>query len=65
MFTRNHFPGAPVVVGRERLRAGRLQALVVNSKVSNVATGEAGVGTRYGWPVWPARNSGFPPNWFS
>jgi len=43
LFTRNHFPGAPVVVGRERLRAGILQAVVVNSKVSNVATGEAGL----------------------
>lgn len=43
VFTRNHFPGAPVVVGRERIRAGRLQAVVVNSKVSNVGTGEAGL----------------------
>ena len=43
LFTRNHFPGAPVVVGRERLRGGRLQAVVVNSRVSNVATGAAGI----------------------
>lgn len=43
VFTRNHFPGAPVIVGRERIRAGRLQAVVVNSKVSNVGTGEAGI----------------------
>ncbi len=43
LFTRNHFPGAPVVVGRERLLDGRLQAIVANSKISNVATGEEGV----------------------
>ncbi len=43
LFTRNHFPGAPILLGRELLRAGRLQAVVVNAKVSNVATGEAGV----------------------
>ncbi|MSR22181.1 MAG: bifunctional glutamate N-acetyltransferase/amino-acid acetyltransferase ArgJ [Gemmatimonadetes bacterium] len=43
LFTLNHFPGAPVVVGRERIRTGILQALVVNAKVSNVATGAEGV----------------------
>ncbi len=36
LFTRNAFPGAPVVVGRERLAAPRLGAIVVNNKVSNV-----------------------------
>src|SRR3954471_7227559 len=43
VFTRNHFPGAPVVLGRETIRAGRLRAVVVNSKVSNVATGARGI----------------------
>src|SRR5688572_27736527 len=43
LFTRNHFPGAPVVVGRELLRAGVLHGVVVNSRVSNVGTGEAGI----------------------
>ena len=38
LFTRNAFPGAPVLVGRARVAdaAGRLQAIVVNNKVSNV-----------------------------
>jgi len=38
LFTRNAFPGAPVLVGRARLaeEGGRLQAVVVNNKVSNV-----------------------------
>ena len=43
VFTRNHFPGAPVILGRETIRGGRLRAIVANSKVSNVATGERGV----------------------
>jgi len=43
VFTRNHVAGAPVLVGRELIRGGRLQAIVVNSRVSNVGTGEDGV----------------------
>jgi glutamate N-acetyltransferase/amino-acid N-acetyltransferase len=43
LFTRNRFPGAPVLVGREIIAGGRLRAVVVNSKVSNVGTGEEGI----------------------
>ena len=43
VFTRNHFPGAPIVLGRETIRGGRLRAIIANSKVSNVATGTRGV----------------------
>jgi glutamate N-acetyltransferase/amino-acid N-acetyltransferase len=43
VFTRNQFPGAPVILGRETIRGGRLRAIVANSKVSNVATGAKGV----------------------
>jgi glutamate N-acetyltransferase/amino-acid N-acetyltransferase len=35
-FTRNAFPGAPVIVGRRRLDAPALGAVVVNNKISNV-----------------------------
>ncbi|MDH4225343.1 MAG: bifunctional glutamate N-acetyltransferase/amino-acid acetyltransferase ArgJ [Deltaproteobacteria bacterium] len=42
VFTRNNFPGAPVVVGKEHLADGLLQAVVVNSKNANVATGPQG-----------------------
>jgi glutamate N-acetyltransferase / amino-acid N-acetyltransferase len=35
-FTRNAFPGAPVIVGRRRLEGAALGALVVNNKISNV-----------------------------
>jgi glutamate N-acetyltransferase/amino-acid N-acetyltransferase len=36
VFTRNAFPGAPVVVGRQRLGEPTLGAIIVNNKVSNV-----------------------------
>lgn len=43
VFTRNHFPGAPIILGRETIRGGTLRGIVANSKVSNVATGARGV----------------------
>jgi glutamate N-acetyltransferase/amino-acid N-acetyltransferase len=36
VFTRNAFPGAPVLVGRRRLDGARLGAILVNNKISNV-----------------------------
>lgn len=39
VFTRNQFPGAPIILGRETIRGGRLRAIVANSKCANVATG--------------------------
>jgi glutamate N-acetyltransferase/amino-acid N-acetyltransferase len=36
VFTKNAFPGAPVIVGRRRLGAPRLGAILVNNKISNV-----------------------------
>jgi len=42
-FTTNKAPGAPVILGKERLKAGSLQAIVVNSGIANVATGKAGL----------------------
>ncbi len=43
VFTRNHFPGAPVTLGRETIKGGTLRAIVANSKCSNVATGAKGL----------------------
>lgn len=42
-FTQSLFCGAPVIVGRERLANGYAQALVINSKNANVATGQRGI----------------------
>jgi glutamate N-acetyltransferase/amino-acid N-acetyltransferase len=62
VFTRNHFPGAPVVLGRETIRGGRLRAVVVNSKVSNVATGERGVEDARRMAAAAARELGTTPD---
>lgn len=43
VFTRNRFCGAPVTVGREHIRSGKLRGVVVNSGCSNVATGNRGI----------------------
>ena len=43
VFTRNNLPGAPVIVGKEKIKNGQLQAVVVNSKNANVATGMDGI----------------------
>ena len=36
MFTRNAFPGAPIIVGRKRLMEPALGAVIINNKISNV-----------------------------
>jgi glutamate N-acetyltransferase/amino-acid N-acetyltransferase len=38
MFTRNRFPGAPVILGRERLANEKMKGILINNKVSNVCT---------------------------
>jgi glutamate N-acetyltransferase / amino-acid N-acetyltransferase len=43
VFTRNTMPGAPIIIGREHIKRGRLQAVIVNSKNANVATGLQGI----------------------
>ncbi len=43
MFTRNRFPGAPVIVGRKHIANGFVQVLVINSKNANVAMGKIGI----------------------
>lgn len=40
VFTRNAFPGAPVIVGRRRLDEPALGAVIVNNKISNVCAPE-------------------------
>ncbi len=36
MFTKNAFPGAPVIIGRRRLEEPALGAIIINNKISNV-----------------------------
>jgi glutamate N-acetyltransferase/amino-acid N-acetyltransferase len=61
VFTRNRFPGAPVIVGRESVSGGRLQAIVINSKVSNVGTGDEGILNARRMATAAARELSIPP----
>jgi glutamate N-acetyltransferase/amino-acid N-acetyltransferase len=61
VFTRNQVPGAPVVLGRELIRRGRLQAVVVNSRVANVGTGARGLEDARRMGAAAARELGVEP----
>ncbi|TVR14096.1 MAG: bifunctional ornithine acetyltransferase/N-acetylglutamate synthase [Planctomycetota bacterium] len=59
VFTRNAFPGAPIIVGRKRLLESHCGGVVINNKISNVCAPEgisraeevcAAVGTALGLP---------------
>jgi len=43
VFTRSSIPGAPVVVSKQHLRAGRIRGVVANSGIANVGLGVAGL----------------------
>lgn len=61
VFTRNRFAAAPVEIGRERLRAGRLQALFVNSGNANACTGRRGLADARRICGLLGREMGVPP----
>ena len=61
VFTRNRFPGAPVRVSRAHLRDGRARAVVVNSGISNVATGAVGLSNARAMCRQAAEELGLPP----
>lgn len=42
VFTQNHIPGEPVKLAKERLPSVQHRALLINSRYSNVATGDEG-----------------------
>jgi glutamate N-acetyltransferase / amino-acid N-acetyltransferase len=60
-FTRNAFPGAPVVVGRRRLDGPALGAVLVNNKVANVCAPD-GVAAAEGLCAEAARLLGLSPD---
>ena len=62
VFTRNQFPGAPVILGRETIEGGRLRAIVANSKVSNVATGAEGLASARRMAAAAAKEIGTTPD---
>jgi glutamate N-acetyltransferase/amino-acid N-acetyltransferase len=60
-FTRNRFAAAPVLVARERVRGGRLQALIVNSGNANACTGRGGRSDAQRMCALAARELGVDP----
>ncbi len=58
VFTRSSVVGAPVEISRERVRAGRARAVVVNSGISNVAMGRRGLADARRMTEWTARALG-------
>ena len=61
MFTKNAFPGAPVVIGRQRLSEPTLGAVIVNNKISNVCA-LGGVETSQRLCAATAARLGLTPN---
>jgi glutamate N-acetyltransferase / amino-acid N-acetyltransferase len=61
VFTRNHFPGAPIVLGRDTIRGGVLRGIFVNTKVSNVATGLRGIENAMRMAAAAAKELDVPP----
>lgn len=47
MFTKNRVKGAPIIVDIEKLKSGKAQAIVINSGISNVCTGQKGIDDAY------------------
>ena len=43
VYTKNKVKGAPVLVTKSHLRTGKARAIVINSGIANVATGEKGI----------------------
>jgi glutamate N-acetyltransferase/amino-acid N-acetyltransferase len=43
LFTRNRVTAAPVILGKEKIKQGRVQAVLVNSGNANCFTGEKGI----------------------
>jgi len=43
VFTTNLVQAAPVILGRERIKSGRLRAVLVNSAIANACTGDEGM----------------------
>ena len=60
VFTKNAFPGAPVIVGRQRLAEPAIGAILVNNKISNVCA-PGGVETANRICAEAARLLGMPP----
>ncbi len=58
VFTTNLVQAAPVILGRERIRAGTLRAVLVNSAIANACTGDEGLANAKRCAALTARSIG-------
>jgi glutamate N-acetyltransferase/amino-acid N-acetyltransferase len=61
-FTANRFAAAPVELDRARVKAGRAQAIVVNSGNANACTGREGLRNAERMAAWAAERAGLAPD---
>lgn len=57
-FTTNRFAAAPVIVSKERIENGELQAVIINSGNANACTGKTGIQNAYDMGKITAENLG-------
>ena len=62
VFTTNRFKAAPVLLDQERIRAGRAQAILVNSGNANACTGAPGMDAARATAALTARTLGIDEN---
>ena len=62
VYTSNEVKGAPLIVTKNHLKNGKAQAVVVNSGVANVCTGEKGIKDAENMASMAAKEMGISPN---
>jgi glutamate N-acetyltransferase/amino-acid N-acetyltransferase len=62
LFTRNRVMAAPVILGKERIKKGRVQAVLVNSGNANCFTGEKGIADARTCSSITAKSLGIDPD---
>jgi len=62
VYTKNEVKGAPVYVNKEHLKNGKAQAIVVNSGISNVSTGQRGLDDAHEMTSLVAKELGIDKN---
>ncbi len=63
VFTKSRLQGAPLVITREHLKQGRLQAVIANSGNANCCTGKRGLSDAKRMALLAAKALGIPRRW--
>ena len=60
VFTRNRFAAAPIILSKQHIRGGQLQAIIANSGCANACTGTQGEGDAREMADLTAKQLGIP-----